>query len=196
MNLKEQQHQQLWAGLLRGDHKAYTEIISYYFQPVFVYGSRLSKDKDFVKDCVQDVFMELWRRRENLSHVSTVKAYLFTALRFKIYRERKKWQLNEEIDADDVFYTEISIEARLIEDQEKAETKLKIEELLNGLPARQREILYLRFYENLDHQKIAEIMGLNKQTAYNLLYKAIGRLKKDWTLLIALFLSLGIKLNI
>lgn len=194
MNLNEQ-HQQLWAGLLKGDHIAYTEIISHYFQPMFVYGSRLNKDTDFVKDCVQDVFMELWRKRDKLSLADSVKSYLFAALRFKIYREQKKWSLPTGIDVEDVFYAEISIETKLIEDQEKEELRLKMEKLLNNLPARQREVLYLRFYENFDHQKIGEIMGLNKQVVYNLLHKAVGRLKRDWTFFTIIFLYAGVKLN-
>jgi RNA polymerase sigma factor (sigma-70 family) len=172
--------QQLWAEFKAGNHEAYTSIIRRYFDPMFTYGIRLNRDYDFVKDCIQDVFFELWKKRENISQADSVKSYLFTAVRFRIYREQKKWNNCDEINDDYDFDAEINIESKLIDDQNVSELKHKLEAVLNQMPPRQREILYLRFYENLDHARIEQIMGLNQQVVYNLMHKAILRLRKDW----------------
>ena len=183
--------QQLWSNFKAGNHDAYTTIIQRYFNPMFIYAIRLSKDQDFVKDCIQDVFYNLWKRRENISHAESVKSYLFTAIRFRIYREQKKWNNFDELNDDYAFDAEISIEVKLIEDQNTVELKRKLETVLKNMPPRQKEILYLRFYENMDHGRIAEIMGLNQQVVYNLLHKSLLRLRKDWGVLLIVFSSLA-----
>ena len=183
--------QQLWSNFKAGNHDAYTIIIQRYFKPMFIYAIRLSKDQDFVKDCIQDVFYNLWKRRENISHAESVKSYLFTAIRYRIYREQKKWNNFDELNDDYAFDAEISIEVKLIEDQNTVELKRKLETVLKNMPPRQKEILYLRFYENMDHGRIAEIMGLNQQVVYNLLRKSLLRLRKDWGVLLIVFSSLA-----
>ena len=183
--------QQLWSNFKAGNHDAYTIIIQRYFKPMFIYAIRLSKDQDFVKDCIQDVFYNLWKRRENVSQAESVKSYLFTAIRFRIYREQKKWNNFDELNDDYAFDAEISIEVKLIEDQNTVELKRKLETVLKNMPPRQKEILYLRFYENMDHGRIAEIMGLNQQVVYNLLHKSLLRLRKDWGVLLIVFSSLA-----
>jgi len=183
--------QQLWSNFKAGNHDAYTTIIQRYFKPMFIYAIRLSKDQDFVKDCIQDVFYNLWKRRENISHAESVKSYLFTAIRFRIYREQKKWNNFDELNDDYAFDAEISIEVKLIEDQNTVELKRKLETVLKNMPPRQKEILYLRFYENMDHGRIAQIMGLNQQVVYNLLHKSLLRLRKDWGVLMIVFTSLA-----
>ena len=183
--------QQLWSNFKAGNHDAYTIIIQRYFKPMFIYAIRLSKDQDFVKDCIQDVFYNLWKRRENISHAESVKSYLFTAIRFRIYREQKKWNNFDELNDDYAFDAEISIEVKLIEDQNTVELKRKLETVLKNMPPRQKEILYLRFYENMDHGRIAQIMGLNQQVVYNLLHKSLLRLRKDWGVLLIIFSSLA-----
>ena len=180
---------QLWSDFKAGNHDAYTTIIQRYFKPMFIYAVRLSKDQDFVKDCIQDVFYNLWKRRENISHAESVKSYLFTAIRFRIYREQKKWNNFDELNDDYAFDAEINIEIKLIEDQNTIELKRKLETVLNNMPPRQKEILYLRFYENMDHGRIAQIMGLNQQVVYNLLHKSLMRLRKDWHVLLIAFSS-------
>lgn len=179
--------QQLWSDFRAGNHGAYTQLIQDYFKQMFAYGIRLNKDNDFVKDCIQDVFYDLWKRRAHIAQVKSVKSYLFTSVRNRIYREQKKWNTADEITDDYAFDAEINIEVKMIEDQNTAELKKRIEVILNNMPPRQKEMLYLRFYENMDHTKIAEIMGLNHQVVYNLLYKALLRLRKDWAMLPFLF---------
>ena len=137
--------QRLWTEFKSGNHEAYTSLIQNYFKPMFTYGIRINKDYDFVKDCVQDVFCEIWKKRETIGQAGSVKAYLFTALRFRIYREQKKWNRFEEISNDYAFDSEINIENKLIENQSSIELKQRMEAVLNSMPARQREILYRVF---------------------------------------------------
>jgi len=182
--------QSLWNDFREGNSIAYTALITKYSNLLFCYGIRFIQDKDFVKDCIQDVFFQLWNRRENISPTASVKSYLFKSLRLRIFREKTKWTSTQSLDEDYCFEIEFNIESKLIEDQSAEEIRSRILYTLNKLPKRQKEILYLRFYEGMNHDRISQVMGLSKQSAYNLLHESIIHLKEAWFHQIALFVLL------
>ncbi len=181
--------QELWAGVRNADKHSYSNLIRRYTNLLFRYGIRFVNDEDFVKDCVQDVFLALWNCRNTISNTASVKSYLFKALRFRIFRERAKWN-NYALDYDYEFEADFSIEDKLIDEQTSSEMHKKISAALNKLPRRQKEILYLRFYEEMDHDRIAQVMGLNKQSVYNLLHEAVSGMRKVWFSEVVLILLL------
>lgn len=171
--------QYLWLQFREGNKDAYTLLLKKFANILFSYGHRYSKDEDFVKDCIQDVFFELWNRRENIKQTPCVKAYLFKSLRLRIFREQPKWRNTEFLEDSHLFEDWFNIEAHLIHEQNSKEIKAKLQIVLAGLSQRQKEILYLRFYEDIDHDHIGRIMGLSRQSVYNLLYRSIIGLRKN-----------------
>lgn len=176
----EENEARLWACFREGDTAAYTRIMYLYSNALFKYGMRLFRDEDFIKDCIQDIFFELWNRRERITQTPSVRSYLFKSLRLRIYRESPKWNNTECLNEEYNFHVELNIESQLIEEQEEHTTRKRLEITINTLPKRQKEILYLRFYENFNHDMISQIMGLSKQSVYNLLYDAVNNLRKSW----------------
>ncbi len=181
MSLSEdtmQSDQQLWLCFRGGDHNAYNLLVRKHANILFSYGCKFSKDEDFIKDCIQDVFFELWNRREKISQAASVKAYLFKSLRLRIFREQSKWNNSDSFEDTFLFRDEFNIEAHLIQEQTTKEISAKLQTMLTTLTERQKEILYLHFFEDVDHDGIGRIMGLNKQSVYNLLYRSITTLRK------------------
>lgn len=179
----------LWDLFRDGDEVAYTRLMQKYSRPLFNYGFRICQDKDFLKDCIQDVFLELWNRRLKISSTPAVKYYLFKAVRLRIFREQSKWNRGEPLDENYEFIAEFNIESKMITDLETIELSARIKQVLNALPPRQREIMYLRFYENLDFDNISQIMEISKQSVHNLLQKAYKNFRSEWLILLALFLK-------
>jgi RNA polymerase sigma factor (sigma-70 family) len=175
---------ELWDLFRAGDEVAYTRLIKKYSKVLFNYGFRICQEKDFLKDCVQDVFLELWNRRDKISPTPAVKWYLFKAVRLRIFREQSKWNKGEALDENYEFLVEFNIESKIISDLENLELSNKIKQVLNTLPARQREIMYLRFYENLDFDSIAQIMEISKQSVHNLLQKAYKNFRSEWLMVL------------
>lgn len=171
---------QLWYNFRMGDEYSYTSLMEIFTNPMFRYGTRFVENDDFVKDCIQDVFFELWNRREKIRQAESVKAYLFKALRMRIFREKSKWKLTESLDENYEFIIEFDVEANIIKQELSEEICSKLRKILDSLPKRQKEILYLRFYEGMDQDKIAEVMDINRQSVYNLLHESILRLRKYW----------------
>lgn len=188
-NLITTNDSELWDLFRDGNEVAYTQLIKKYSKTLFNYGYRICQDKDFLKDCIQDVFLELWNRRLRINSTPAVKWYLFKAVRLRIFREQSKWNRGEEPDENYEFLVEFNIESKIITDLESVELTTRIKHILNVLPPRQREIMYLRFYENLDFDNISQIMEISKQSVHNLLQKAYKNFRSEWIVLIAVFLA-------
>jgi len=183
---------ELWDLIREGNELAYTQLIKKYTKPLFNYGYRFFQDKDFLKDCVQDVFFELWNRRSRISATPAVKWYLFKAMRLRIFREQSKWTKSESLDESYNFLVDFSVESKIITDLENVTLNSRIEQVLNALPSRQKEILYLRFYENLDFESISQMMDISKQSVHNLLQKAYKSFRTEWGVVTMMFIYLKI----
>ncbi|WP_207534405.1 RNA polymerase sigma factor [Desertivirga arenae] len=176
--------QEIWDLFRNGDQDAYNTLMRRYTKSLINYGFRICQDKDFAKDCVQEVFLDLWRRREGQGSVKAVKSYLFKSIRLRIYRDRSLWKQNEDLNDNEQFAIEFDIESKLIEDVSFQEMSLKIKKILNTLPPRQKEIMYLRFFENLSLDQISDTMNISKQSVNNLLQKAYKSFRSEWSLLL------------
>lgn len=177
---------ELWSRFRMGDELAYTSLMNRYIRPMYNYGYRFCQDSDFVKDCVQEVFLELWKKHTKVNFTPSVKWYLFKSLRLRIFRDQTAWQRNELLDENYNFLVEFNIESQLIEATGVQEQSSKITAALNNLPSRQREILYLRFYEDLNFEQISSLMGINRQSVHNLLQKAFKSFRAEWVITLLL----------
>jgi RNA polymerase sigma factor (sigma-70 family) len=139
--------------------------------------------------------VELWNKRKIIKEPASVKWYLLVAVRNRIFREQTKWNKNESLgDNDYDFLFEYSIEKKIIEHTEDIELAKKVKKMLESLPPRQQEIIYLRYYENLDFDQIAAVMNISRQSAHNLLQKAYKNIRSEWSLLIYLLQFLALPL--
>jgi RNA polymerase sigma factor (sigma-70 family) len=182
---------QLWLQLKNGSEFALGKLIKKYFNPLQNYGYKFVRDEDFVKDCVQEVFIEIWQRRDRLSIPDSIRAYLLSSVRKRVMREGVRQQIiKEDTPADlenDRHFVELSHEWSLIEKENVVFLTEKVSNLLNRLPKRQREAVYLQFYQNLERDEIAQIMGIHPQSVSNLLQTAFKLFRENWQVVYTLF---------
>src|SRR5580658_6604069 len=172
----------LWNEYRSGNANAFGALIRVHYPDLFHYGTRFTRDSDLVKDCLQDLFLELWINRETISETSFVKYYLLKALRQKLTRRigRSRYTGSwEELHFESIFSGTPSVEAGLIREEGLAELAKKMRIALAGLSKRQQEAIYLRYYFDADIDEIAEIMSVNRQSVYNHLHDALKKLKKS-----------------
>jgi RNA polymerase sigma factor (sigma-70 family) len=181
MKATQQDDTLLWQRFRTGDSAAFDQLVQLYYRTLFRYGTRLDADDEYIKDCIQDVFVELWQRRNTVSETEFVKFYLLKSLRRRIFRGRAKWNAQWESLSDNYqFEVEFSIESRLITQETTFIQIQQLERLLNQLTKRQKEVIFLKFYQDLTHEQIADVMALNRQSVYNILHEAIQRLRNAW----------------
>lgn len=183
----------LWNKLKAGDEKAFSSLFEKYYSDLVRYGNSLCLYEDRVQDCVQDVFTDIWVYRESLSTSVVIKAYLLSSVRKRIARlyQRDPFFKKESNLETTEFLFDFSIEQQLIDDEITAEKVLQLNMLINNLPSRQKEALYLRYHQQLTVDQIAEIMSVNYQSASNILFRGIQNLRKDWKENISIILILA-----
>ncbi len=173
----------IWLAFKQGEEEAFTELMQLYYPALLNYGNRFQKDREFVKDCIQDLFLELWKTRESLADVLTPKSYLLIALRRKLLRESNKikwFREASEVKDDYEFEVQFAIETYLINNEIQHEDLKKLHISLERLTKRQREAVYLRFYQELSYDEIARTMVINYHSAVNLVYEAIKFIRNNW----------------
>ncbi len=192
-SLADKPDNEIWLMFKKGNEGAFNFIYEQYFPVLFKYGHRFTKNREIVKDAIQDLFIELRASGQNLSDTDSIKYYLFKALRWKIlqYLNRKR-KFSEVNWHQAVFDFEIidSPEIVLIQQQTDEEKKEKLHKALQSLSKRQKEGIYYFYFEGLSYAQVASIMGMsNIKSARNLIYKAIDSLKKIFIVITLLILT-------
>ncbi len=179
--MKELTDIEQWQAFLEGDIGAFDTIMTAHFRVLYKYGSKFSNDSEFVKDAIQDLFLYLWEHREHVSQHVSVKAYLMASLRRRMHRNKKGEFLDKSIAEESrLLEIEFSVEDAFIENESTHNLSKHIQNALAALPKRQKEIIYLRFFQNLDREHIAQVMDIAPQTVSNILQIAFKGIRKNW----------------
>lgn len=180
----------LWCRLIADDEEAFAVLFEKYLSPLVNYGKTLLPSHEKVKDCVQDVFVDIWLYRHSLNEEVIVKAYLFSSVRKRIARLYERDRIfRQTTSLEDIeFSLKFSIDHELIANEIMEAEVVQLNRLLNSLPPRQKETLYLRYHQGLSLEQIAEILDINHQSVKNLLHRAILHLRKEWKGTISLLL--------
>lgn len=180
--LKSQEAQQFWQEYRAGDIAALATLMEGYYPDLFGWGLRLHSTREFVKDCIQEIFISLWKVQPTIVAVENVRSYLLVVLKSRILRElsKKENKLHTYLTNEYDFSVEFSADLRLIDEEHEVYQLRKLEQVMNQLPPRQKELIYLRFHQNLSFEQIAEVMQLGRQSVYNLLQKSLSSLRKHW----------------
>jgi len=168
-----------WNAVRRGDEKKFKVIHDAFFHSLYEYALRLLQDQDLAYDAIQELFLKLWMKRSSLPEVEFVKAYLIRSLRTTILNKLRSLKLYElkislQNAAPDI---EFSPEEIRIRGESSALHLRQLTEMVNGLPARQKDIIYLKFYEGLSNKEISGILNMNYQSLVNTLNRILGRFK-------------------
>ncbi|MBD2753038.1 RNA polymerase sigma factor [Spirosoma validum] len=189
-------HQELWQRFKTGDERALGELARGHYPSLYNYGLQMTSDSELVWDTIQDMFLELWDRRDKIGDAVFVRAYLLKALRYKLLKaqsHRTTVTIDESKSINGLFSA--SVEEEIIDNEVHAEQTRLLHQLMSTLTKRQQEVLYLRFYQNLENYEIAQIMGMERQSVANLLHRTFKELRSHWSpdLLMSLLLLLWSK---
>jgi len=169
----------VWNSFKNGNWISYGQLYDDHYRALNNYGYKFTKDVSLIEDAIHDLFVKLWTNRLTLGNTPpSVRNYLYKALRNILFRKIKAQSRFSSLENDDYDYTfEVSCDNLLIEDEEEKLLRNTIKDILEKLPARQKEIVYLRFYEGLSYEEVAEVMAIDIHSVYKLWYKAMEGLK-------------------
>lgn len=171
----------LWALASGGNHKAFALLHENLYGCLYNYVLHIVKEEEITDDLLQDVFVKIWNMRAQIGPINNVKAYFFTAARsvaINHFRKiKRQYSSLEKFPEPDMIFSQEDI---LIASESRNELKQLIALALDALPCRQREIIYLRFYEEMDYKKIAEITGIKYQSVINHVFRALQALRSEY----------------
>lgn len=181
--------QQLLALICDGSESAFEQLYRKYWKRLYAYTYRIFQDEQACEDMVQDVFVKLWLS-EAKHQIRNIESYLFKAVRYKAANSIRdlKWG----VDFDEVLHQvmdELDAESSL----ELKEVQSQIQETMQSLPQKCREVFVLFHDEGLSVNEIATKLGISSRTVETHIYNARqilrSRLSKT-ALLVALFSDL------
>lgn len=180
----------LWQRLKEGDKTALEQIYKNHAAQLLKYGRKFTRNDQLIEDCVQDLYIELWRNREGLGMTDSIHRYLLVALRRKVIRQldKSKKRVSDTEPTELDFEAEISIDHVLIEQELSEERAAQLKAAMQNLSKRQKEVIYLKYISGLDYEDISEVMEVNYQSARNLVSAALRAIKKQ---ILSIFWSLA-----
>lgn len=171
----------LWNEFKNSNSTAFGEIYGQYSYNLLQYGKRLCADKMVVQDAIHDLFIDLWKMRHNLADNVSIRFYLYRSLRRRLHTAQKQEQLHQ-YDVQEFIHSTNSHETSLI-NLEREERQCKVvSNALICLSGREKQVVHLRYFENISVKEIASSLQIKEQTVRNLLQRALLKIRKKVTL--------------
>ncbi|MBD2753368.1 RNA polymerase sigma factor [Spirosoma validum] len=180
----------LWNQFRSGDENAFARLYQNYVQTLYHYCAHFATDRALIKDCIHDLFVELWKHRTTIGPTTSVRFYLMASIKRKLVRHltaEQKLVSQDEITngrrvGDMLPGADPSHENLLIAHEEDSFMNDCLHQALDKLPRRQREAVHLRYFQNMSNEEISALMQINIQSVYNLIFGAMSNLKRYVTL--------------
>jgi RNA polymerase sigma factor (sigma-70 family) len=178
--------QELLGQMAIGSELAFSSLYKRYWEKAYVTAARKLDDKELAKEIVHDIFLDLWRRRQELV-ITHFSAYLMKAVNFRI--------INALIQRKDNFFFDILENPQ--QSFYEADLAIREKELIDlvsswieVLPEKRREIFVKHYFQHLTTEEIASSMQISRKTVQNQLSLSIQYLRAHYGHLLSLVIML------
>lgn len=176
---REETAQTLLAAYRQGDQNAFMSLYDMYAEMLLNYGLCITSDKELVKDCVQDVFIKLISKSQDLQ-VTKVTSYLLISLRNRLLDEFRRKNYMTETAVEDIRISSTTVEDvenSYILDESSLNNVRKVQILMDELTPRQRQVFTLYYIEQRKYEDICDIMQMNYHSVRNLVHRGMLKLR-------------------
>ncbi len=171
----------------KGSHSAFQEVYSRYWPVLYIHAYKMLRDEESAMDIIQDVFTDLWFKGERLHIQQSLKAYLYTSVRYRTLDALRKSSQHDKFLSAMVDFAK--------EGHNTTEEEVSLQEFIKRmeaevaqLPPRMREIFELSRFEGKSNKSIADELQITDHTVKKTLNRVIAciALKADLDLLTSL----------
>ena len=189
---------ELWERVLNSHAPSLDAIYFRYVDDLFDYGMKIVRNKALIEDTIQDIFIELWKKRESLESIEYLKSYLLVALKRRLIRKIQRLKRSESIfnsNENDLneFHLKLVVEPAVFKKHDAADRKHKIQTALNKLTPKQQEVIFLKYYQHLSYAEISVILEIETKAVYKLMARALDALKGNISLTVLLSILFSIR---
>lgn len=172
----------LWNEIRYGNERALYQLYMTGYDSLFRYGLHASGDRIKAMDCINEVFTEIWTKRDRLPEVKQVRSYLFVIYKRKLSHLIHHKHIVYSFSDDELLsasQNDSSYEDMLIAMQSEEEKKRLLRHALQKLTSRQKELVRMRYFEEMSMEDIADKLNLSLRTIYNTIHSALSILRKE-----------------
>jgi RNA polymerase sigma-70 factor, ECF subfamily len=159
-------------------HSDFEVLFHTHYSSLCSYANHFIKDIDASEEVVQEVMLKIWVNRDSLIITSSIRSYLFRAVRNGCMNVLKHIDIREEYKAArelDTRESQRSGEDEMI----VSELEQKIREAIDRLPLERRKVFIMSRYDGLTYNQIAEKLGISVKTVENQMGKALKTLRTE-----------------
>ena len=168
----------LLASFQAGNMAAFSQLYNLHINVLFNYGLKLTIDKELLKDCIHDIFVKLYTKKDELGTIDNLRSYLFISLKNKLCDELRRRMYMSDTAVEEVsISTPTDVEDDYMEEEQSKNEFSLVRRLLDQLSPRQREALTLYYIEEKKYEDICEIMNMNYQSVRNLMHRGLTKLR-------------------
>jgi len=167
-----------WNNFIEGDRQAFEQIYRALLPNLYEYGMRRVNDEDYVRDSIQDVFIKFWENRSKLRSISNPKHYLLVALKNSLLNAQLRDGKLSSFGEKDDFQLTYDVESAYIATEEQQANALRLIQALEQLTGKQKEVIFLRYFEELSYEEISTLTNISVKSLYKLNNRAMEALKE------------------
>ena len=171
----------LWSDLKTGSKLCFNQLFRKYYSELYYYGIKIFPDSDFVKECIQEVFIRIWETRGSLADVENVKSYLIVSVRRMILTKKEKNKNKHNVEIRQAENYSFFFDLNEFEKHEEISDEIRqmLLSAINSVTNKQRELILLFFYHELSYTEIAQVMEIGVQAVRNLMYRTLIHLRES-----------------
>lgn len=168
----------LWNNFIAGNKSVLEIIYRRYYPSIFNYGIVLCNDKELVKDCIQDLFMKIYKS-EKLRPTTSVQAYLLKSLKNIIIDKLATHKQTVDIDSLNLdFYVDDSeLESLFSKNDNDLRLSKQLVNAYKRLNNNQQNAIYLHFIKGLTWSEMSEMLNISEHSAMNLVERAVAKIR-------------------
>lgn len=171
---------QLAAEFCAGNDHAFSELYDLYVQSLYNYGMKLTQDQELLKDCIHDVFVKVYTKRNEKHTINNLSSYIFISLKNRLLDEfrRNTFADDSEVECYDYRRASEGVEQDYLKTERELFQTAKVAHLMNHLTRRQRQAITLYYLEERKYDEICDIMKMNYHSVRNLMHRGMLRLRE------------------
>lgn len=167
---------EIWNQISVGNTIAYSEAYRFYYKRFFNYGRKFTEDVQLLEDAVQEALLTIWDKRKIITSLEYPASYFYNAFRYQLFHKIKQFQ-KQNIEVSDDLESDFLAEQMSVNESVDTALQNRLKTALTTLTSKQREAIFLRFYEGLSYDEVAGILNITTKATYKIMSRALGNLK-------------------